>query len=68
MYEIPGIIGMCVMAKKCETRGTEEVMTEKAGIEAMTGTEDLTALTGTEVVALTETGDLTVSETEDQVV
>jgi hypothetical protein len=52
------------MARKCETPRTEEV-TEKAGTEAMTGTEDLTALTGTEVVALTETGDLTVSETED---
>lgn len=53
------------MAKKCETPGTGEVMTEMAGIEAMTGTEVLTALkgTGTEA-AMTGTGDLTVSETE----
>jgi hypothetical protein len=54
--EIPGITGMCVMARKRETPGTEEVTTEKAG------TEVLTALTGTEVVALN------VSETEDRAV
>jgi hypothetical protein len=60
---------MCEMAKKCETPRTEEVMTETAGIEAMTGTEALTALkgTGTEA-AMTETGDLTVNETEDPAV
>jgi hypothetical protein len=53
------------MAKKCETPGTGEVMTEMERNEAMTGTEVLTALkeTGTEA-ATTGTGDLTVSETE----
>jgi hypothetical protein len=39
---------MCEMGKKCETPGTGEVTTEKAGTEAMTGTEVLTALTGSE--------------------
>jgi hypothetical protein len=47
MYEIQGITGMCEMAEKCESQGTEEVMTGTQGTEDMTEKEGLTDLKGT---------------------